>query len=182
MKRRGPLLRLPQSFIVFALMCAFGVAVISGGVAASQGPVADWAVFRWALLAAALVLVLWLSGIVDWIGEEELTEIEAEEYESSLTARILRRISRRMLTTLTLLAILFDALWEWGFHSYFDMDVPLPGGGYGTAIYGMTFGSVRLLGRVWSGVDLMFIVPMIVALLWILRAGFSRIIRANRGR
>lgn len=188
MKRRNPPIRLPQSFVILALIAAMGVAIISGGVAASQalGGIgwrsADWTVFRWALMAAGLVVALWSSGLVDWIGDDEITRLQAEEYEQSLTARFMRRVSHRTLTVLTLAVILADLAWQYGFNTYFDTDVPLPDGGYGSAIYGMTFGSIRLFGRIWSGVDLAFVVPLTIVLLLCLRAGFRNIVQANSSR
>ena len=188
MRRRTPLIRLPQSFVIFALLVTLGVAIISGGVTVTQalGGIgwrgADWTVFRWALMAAAVVVALCSSGLVDWISDDEIARLQEKEYGQSLAARIARRIPRRMLTAFTLAVMLADCLWQFVFDRHFVVNAPLPDGGYGAAIDGMTFGSVRLFGRIWSGVDLAFITPLTIALLLLLRAGFTRIVQANSSR
>lgn len=177
-------LRLPQSFLVLALIAAACVAVISGGVAASQAMGglgwrgADWTVFRWACGALAAVGALAVSGLVDWIGDKELDRLRIEDEvraEAKAGGRGFFRSWR--LTSLMLLVIVFEVAQDWAGDRFFDMNGP-----DGATLMGSPLGVFRILGRTWTGVELGFTVPLVVALVLLLRAGFARLAKANRPR
>jgi hypothetical protein len=188
------MIRLPESILILALMLPMGATVISGGVNASQAlggagwASVDWTFFLCSAGAFALVVLVWLFAPIDWIGDRELKDMELDE-----SMEEYRDESRRPFFTLKLqLAVAFAALlagYRWMRLLGGDrvvgpkdltLDAGIRNGGNGAAFLGRTFGSVRLFGQDWTGVELAIILPLLMLLGWTLWRGFAHVVKANR--
>lgn len=177
-------------------MFACGAAVITGGVGASQalGGIGwrgvDWTVFEGCLAAAALIVLFWRFGPVDWIDDREIVRMEEAELRTSLVTEAGQRRflwSTRFWTAV--IALILGVRWVrllGGRRMLNASSVNLNGatanGGSGASVMDFTFGSFHLLGRDWTGLELAVIVPLLIFLGVELWNGIAHIVRANRGR
>lgn len=189
-----PQFRLPQSFLILALMLAFGTAVISGGVGVSQylGGAGltgvDWSVFAGSAAAAALIVLVWRFAPVAWVGDEEIQRLKDDELEVEAGSAAGRRnifLRGRFWMAAAAFAVGCRMAGFLGARrllprNTLDMNTPIPNGGSGTTILGATLGTVRLFGHDWTGVELAMIIPLLAFLTWALWSGFARIARINR--
>lgn len=183
-----PKLRLPVAFLLIPAMF-FGIfTIISGGVAYTQGPNADWTVFFCLLGGLAVCAALYFSGAAEWISDEELVGMKNAEHEAELEREIeaLADATRegsfgagywfKRFRDYALLGLLFAGL----FFGDVIGDSPMADGSSGMAVFGNHLGAWRLFNRDWTGVEVLFIAGCLTALVLILRKGFDRLARAQK--
>ncbi len=191
---RKPLIRLPESYLLLPLILSVMGTIISGGVAWSQtGGGANWgaadlavfAIFAGAFVAVVLVRIF---APIDWISDEEIKKMELDEFMEEY-----RDESRRKLLMLKLqFGVAFAALVA-GFRwvkllgddrvigsKDLAFDAHIPNGGDGAALMGHTFGTLRILGKDWTGVELAIILPLLGILGWTIWNGLAHLIKLNR--
>ncbi len=172
-------IRLPEAFIGLpALACAL-IAVIAGGVAVTQGPNGDWRLSLGALGALVVCGAVYKLAPVDWIRDKELESIESDErmaeFDKELGDGTFEAKSRRR-DRLFLLAVLAVV----GLQKAMTYGVFDPAGRDGATLGGKTFGTFHVLGRDWTGVELVFVSALLVYLAWTLRGGFSTLRKAQK--
>jgi hypothetical protein len=194
MKRPAPLIRLPQSLLLLSLFFSFGAAVISGGVAYSQGSGgAGWAgvdltVFKGCCAALILLVLVWRFAPIGWIKDAEISGMEAEEFKAEMQAgtslnSVLHKIKFWLyLSALVSICSLIFPIFGIDLMSskWLDLSARLPNGDTGATFRGFTLGYFRLIGRNWTGVELTIIGLLLILLRATVWKGFAHIVKANR--
>ena len=179
----SPKLRLPESFLLLAGLFCTAAAAIAVGVALSQGPSADWTFFRWTCWPLAACVALWLSGVVDWIPEEDIRRMETQEMRAEFGAEFRggNFKGRYWFWTAATALVLLGPLYDHYDDRIIDLNAPLPDGDVGGTLLGHTFGVFNIFGRTMTGVELAVVAACLAALAVLFKKGFARLIRANRG-
>lgn len=166
-------------------------AIIAGGVAVSQGPNADWTICLGLIGGLAACGVVYFSGIFEWISDKTLQKMADAEQSTEVEREVEREVEAMIKAArdgtleekyrfkryqsygwLALVAVLM-------FLEYIIDDAPMTDGASGMEILGNTLGTWRILGRAWTGAELLFITACLVALYVILRKGFDRLSRVQ---
>lgn len=196
---RSRKLRLPENVLIVVAGGAALFALISGGVAVSQATGgagwrnADWTWFLGCVGVIAACAALRWCGLFDWIKEAEAVRLQKEELRAEIdkefdeepdkelaAKKYVRR--RNRLFWLIIAATVFQYLAHYGGDRFLDLSASLPNGDTGATLCGLTFGYFRILGRSTTGVELAIVGLMVAILVSTLRAGFTRLAKANRPR
>ena len=174
--------RLPENILIVVAGGAFLFSLIAGGVAVSQSMggagwrAADWSWFLGCVGVIAACGLLRISGLVDWIEEDELEELAAEEPPGYLQRH------GRLILPLAALVYLLDFLNDRLGDRFLNLSAHLPNGDTGATFCGFTFGCVHVFGRTITGAEIMVVAPLVLWLFWLLRVGFRRLARANEAK
>ena len=176
-------LRLPASFLYLIGGCFLMAAIISAGVAVSQGPNADWLVSKWASAGFAACVAFWATGLIDWIPDEELKAMDRRDAVAELEQELKdgtfarKSASRSRWWWVALLALFIgEPLFRRGMRA----NTPLPNGGDGMTVFGLTLGTYAPFGRTWTGVELLILGGGAAAIAYYLKIGFTRLGRAQK--
>jgi hypothetical protein len=172
--------RLPENILIVVAGGAFLFSLIAGGVAVSQAMggagwrAADWSWFLGCLGVVAACFLLRISGLVDWIGEDELEELAAAEPPGFLERH------GRLILPLIVLVYFVEFLHEHFGDRFLNLNAHLPNGDTGATLCGFTLGYFHVFGRTITGAEIAFVGPLVLWLFWMLRGEFSRLMRANQ--